>query len=98
MFIWAGLKDYENFSFEEKLHWRVERPFGKFLDFKEFYRGKAWLERCEGKFVFHLVVTILENQSTGSSGNVQLKQILVSDGQPWFHIQITYPWGIPEAV
>ena len=88
------------FRFVEKLHWRVERPFGKFLDLKEFYRGKAWpgLNVANWKFAFHLVVSILENQSTGSSGNVQLKHILVNDGQPWFHIQITYPWGIPEAV
>lgn len=92
MFIWAGLKDYENFSLKKNCTGGWNAPLENFLDFKEFYRGKAWLERCEGKFVFHLVVTILENQSTGSSGNVQLKQILVSDGQPWFHIQITYPW------
>lgn len=61
MFIWVGLKDYENFSFEEKLYWWVECFFGKFLDFKEFYRGKVWFECCEGKFVFYLVVIILEN-------------------------------------
>ena len=53
IFIWAGSNYYGNFGFKKYCTggWNVP-AFGKFL--KEFYRGKAWLERCEGKFVFHL--------------------------------------------